>query len=56
MLGGDREVVGRPHLIILKTCTLKWYILTLFGNVKDKFENKRVKERVFLPYLHSDGI
>ena len=24
---GGREVVGRPHLIILKTWTVRWYIL-----------------------------
>ena len=39
-----REVVGQFNLIILKTITLKWYILTLsemiFWNCKDTFENK----------------
>ena len=39
---GGREIVGRPHLIILKTWTVRWYILTLFEmlfwNFRDKIE------------------
>jgi len=36
--------VNQPHLIILKTLTVKLYILTLFEmifwNYRDNFENK----------------
>ena len=35
--------MGQPHLIILKTRSVKWYTLTLFGmifwNCREKFEN-----------------
>jgi len=40
----NSEVVGQPRPIILKTRTLKLYILTLFVviflNYRDNFENK----------------
>ena len=40
---GEREVVGQPHLVILKTKTIKWSILTLFEiifwNRIEHFEN-----------------
>ena len=39
-----REVVGQPHMITLKTRTVKWYILTIieriFWNFRDNFDNK----------------
>ena len=34
-----REVMGQSHLIILKTRTLKWYILMLFETICNCKEN-----------------
>ena len=43
-LGGGVGVVNQPHLVILKTLTVKLDILTLFEmifwNCRDTFENK----------------
>ena len=37
--GMGREVMGQSHLIILKTRTLKWYILMLFETICNCKEN-----------------
>ena len=46
MCQSGREVVSLPHLVIFKTGTLKWFIMTLFEmiswNSKEHFENKVV--------------
>ena len=44
-----REVAGKPHLIILKTRTVKWFIMTLFEmifwNCRGNFKNRNYLQR-----------